>query len=62
MFNHETGERSAVQEIMALHIDMGVRRVAPFPPEKYVTLQHAVERYAPATLPNGAGRRIALPA
>jgi acyl-CoA thioester hydrolase len=61
MFHAESGERSAVQELMALHIDMGIRRVAPYPPEQYAALQQAVKAYAPATLPNGAGRRIALP-
>jgi acyl-CoA thioester hydrolase len=61
MFHVESGERSAVQELMALHIDMRVRRVAPYPPETYAALQRAVREYAPATLPKGAGRRIALP-
>ena len=61
MFHGDSGERSAVQELMALHIDMGIRRVAPFPPEQYAALQDAVKTYAPATLPKGAGRRIALP-
>lgn len=62
MFHVESGERSAVQELMALHIDMRVRRVAPYPAERYAALQQAVREYAPATLPKGAGRRIALPA
>ncbi len=61
MFHTDSGERSAVQELMALHIDMGIRRVAPFPPGPYAALQQAVAEYAPATLPKGAGRRIALP-
>ncbi len=61
MFHADSSERSAVQELMALHIDMGIRRVAPFPAEKYAALQDAVQRYAPATPPKGAGRRIALP-
>jgi acyl-CoA thioester hydrolase len=61
MFHADSNERSAVQELMALHIDMGVRRVAEFPPEKYADLQQAVRQYAPTTLPKGAGRRIALP-
>ncbi len=61
MFHGESGERSAVQELMALHIDMGIRRVAPFPAEPYAALQKAVVEYAPAELPKGAGRRIALP-
>ena len=33
MFHIEGGHRVAAQELMALHIDMGTRRVAPFPPE-----------------------------
>jgi acyl-CoA thioester hydrolase len=61
MFHADSGERSAVQELMALHIDMGIRRVAPYPAEKFAALQEAVQIYAPATLPQGAGRRIALP-
>jgi acyl-CoA thioester hydrolase len=61
MFHVESGERAAVQELMALHIDMAVRRVAPYPAQQYAALQRAVHEYAPATLPKGAGRRIALP-
>jgi len=61
MFHTDSGERSAVQELMALHIDMRIRRVAPFPPDRYEALRQAVAEYAPAALPKGAGRRIALP-
>jgi acyl-CoA thioester hydrolase len=61
MFHAESGERSAVQELMALHIDMGIRRVAPFPEERRLALAEAVARHKPAPLPKGAGRRIALP-
>jgi acyl-CoA thioester hydrolase len=61
MFHADSGERSAVQELMALHIDMRIRRVAPFPPEQQAALRQAVQDYAPATPPKGAGRRIALP-
>jgi acyl-CoA thioester hydrolase len=61
MFHRDSGDRSAVQELMALHIDMSTRRVAPYPPDRYAALQQAVAEYAPATLPKGAGRRIALP-
>ncbi|WP_428493003.1 thioesterase family protein [Rhodopila sp.] len=61
MFHAESGDRSAVQELMALHIDMAVRRVRPFPSDQYAALRRAVSEYAPATPPNGAGRRIALP-
>ena len=60
MFHVESGERSAVQELMALHIDMSVRRVAPFPEAQVAALAQAVARYAPAGLPKGAGRRIEM--
>ena len=62
MFHADSNERSCVQELLALHIDMSIRRVAEFPADKYASLQKAVGAYAPATLPKGAGRRIALPA
>jgi acyl-CoA thioester hydrolase len=62
MFQVATGVRAAAQELMALHIDMSVRRVAPFPPDRHAALAAAVERYRPATLPKGTGRKIALPA
>lgn len=61
MFHEDSGERSAVQELMALHIDMGIRRVAPFPVDKQAELAAAVARYRPVELPRGAGRRIAMP-
>jgi acyl-CoA thioester hydrolase len=61
MFHTESGERSAVQELMALHIDMGVRRVSPFPAELAASLAGMVKTYAPAALPKGAGRRITMP-
>lgn len=61
MFHVETGARASAQELMALHIDMRVRRVAPFPSERLAELHAAVARYRPAVLPKGAGRKIALP-
>ena len=61
LFHAESGERSAAQELLALHIDMRVRRVFPFPEEKRVALQHMVMRYAPEEPPRGCGRRITMP-
>src|SRR5271165_7600055 len=61
LFHVESGERSAVQELMALHIDMRIRRVEPFPELQRVALRDAVARYAPVQLPKGAGRRITMP-
>lgn len=61
LFHVGSGERSAVQELMALHIDMRVRRVAPFPEAQRAALWDAVARYAPMPPPKGIGRRIAMP-
>ena len=52
---------SATQELMALHIDMRVRRVASFPDDRRAVLDSAVAEFTPAELPKGAGRRIAMP-
>lgn len=59
LFHTETSERSAAQELMALHIDMRVRRVSPFPDAQRAALASAVARFAPKQPPKGLGRRIA---
>ena len=61
MFHAEHGHRVAAQELIALHIDLSVRRVAPFPDELYARIQDAVRQRAGRELPKGAGRRIAMP-
>ena len=61
MFRAERDERSAAQELLALHIDMGIRRAAAFPARQAAALQGAVKEFAPQTAPRGVGRRIALP-
>jgi acyl-CoA thioester hydrolase len=61
LFHSDSGERSAMQELMALHIDMRVRRVAPFPDQQREALQQAVANFAPQQPPKGIGRRIAMP-
>ncbi|MBN8873690.1 MAG: thioesterase family protein [Rhodospirillales bacterium] len=61
MFHAESGQRAAAQELLALHIDMRIRRVAPFPEERQAALAAAVAKWRPAELPKGAGRKIALP-
>ena len=42
MFHAEGGHRVAAQELIALHIDLSVRRVAPFPDDLSARLQQAV--------------------
>ena len=61
MFHAEGGHRVAAQELMALHIDMAARRVAPFPPDLHARIQAMVKERAGRALPNGVGRRIAMP-
>jgi acyl-CoA thioester hydrolase len=61
MFHAEGGHRVAAQELMALHIDMAARRVAPFPPDLHARIQAMVHEHADRELPNGVGRRIAMP-
>jgi acyl-CoA thioester hydrolase len=61
MFHVDSGQRCAAQELMALHIDMRIRKVAPFPADRQAELQAAVLRWKPSELPKGAGRKIAMP-
>jgi acyl-CoA thioester hydrolase len=61
MFHAEEGHRIAAQELLGLHIDLSVRRVAPFPADLYATIQAAVREHAGRPLPKGVGRRIAMP-
>lgn len=60
MFHAETGERVAAQELLALHIDMRVRRVAPFPQDRCEVIDALLREREGAALPKGAGRRISL--
>jgi len=60
MFHAETAERVATQELLALHIDMRVRRVAPFPEDRRAAIDAVLRQRAGMPLPEGAGRRITL--
>jgi acyl-CoA thioester hydrolase len=61
MFHVEGGHRVAAQELLALHIDLRVRRVAPFPPDRQAVVDAAVKAGAGRELPKGIGRRITMP-
>jgi acyl-CoA thioester hydrolase len=52
---------SATSENMTLHIDMDVRRVAPFPPDIAARVQAVMTAQAAHPHPDGVGRRIAMP-
>lgn len=57
MFTHSASGRAAMEELLALHVDMGSRRSVPFPPDRQVAIAEAVGR---SPLPAGLGRRIGL--
>jgi acyl-CoA thioester hydrolase len=62
MFHAEDGHRVAAQELIALHIDLRVRRTTPFAPALLEQLQAVVRARAGEPLPEGVGRRITMPA
>ena len=61
MFHAEKGHRVAAQELIALHIDLRVRRTTPFATALLNQLRAAVRASASDPLPAGVGRRIAMP-
>ena len=61
MLRAATGERSATQELMFLHIDLKARRVSPFPPELRARVAAWTAAHAALPRPAWSGRRIGLP-
>ena len=57
----EQGWVSATSENMTLHIDMTAKKVAPFPDGIMRTLAAIKAAHAHLPVPDGAGRRIAMP-
>ena len=58
----EEGWLSATSENMTLHVDMTGRKTAPFPDYILARLARMKAAHAMLPLPDGAGRRIAMPA
>ena len=52
---------SATSENMTLHIDMSVRKVAPFPPDIAARVQAMAAAHAQTKRPDGLNRRIEMP-
>jgi acyl-CoA thioester hydrolase len=57
----EDGWLSATSENMSMHVDMGARKVAPFPPDIRARIARVAEAHRAAPQPEGIGRRIAMP-
>jgi acyl-CoA thioester hydrolase len=55
------GWLSATSENMTLHVDMGARKTAPFPPDIASRIRAIVEAHSAVPRPDGIGRRIAMP-
>jgi acyl-CoA thioester hydrolase len=52
---------SATSENMTLHVDMTAKKVAPFPDDVMRNLAAIKEAHARLPVPDGVGRRIAMP-
>jgi acyl-CoA thioester hydrolase len=61
MFHAEQGHRVATQELLALHIDLRVRRTTAFAADLLARMQAVVRDGAEEPLPDGVGRRITMP-
>jgi acyl-CoA thioester hydrolase len=62
LFHAEQGWLSATSENMTLHVDMTAKKVAPFPDSIMQRLAKMKAAHAQLSLPEGLGRRIAMPA
>lgn len=54
------GWLAATSENMTLHIDMTVRRVAPYPPDVWARVKAVAEAHAKVPRPAGVGRSITM--
>ena len=57
----EQGWLSATSETMTLHMDMGLRKTAPFPPDIRSNIETIARAHAQLARPEGIGRSIAMP-
>ena len=55
------GWLSATSENMTMHIDMSVRKVAPFPPDIRARIADVVKSHAGLSRPEGIGRSVGMP-
>lgn len=61
MFHAADGFRACVQELISLHVDMGVRRTAPFPGDRQRVIDAFLQGNVEMPFPVEAGRRITMP-
>lgn len=56
------GWLSATSENMSVHVDMGLRRTAPFPPDTHAHIETIAKAHAHSRRPEGVGRSVTMPA
>jgi acyl-CoA thioester hydrolase len=61
LFHATDGFVSATLEAMSLHIDLGAKKVSPFPPDVLRRLRLMKTAHDLLPRPEAAGRRIAMP-
>ena len=61
LFHADEGWLSATSENMVLHVDMTAKKTAPFPEAITARLARMKAAHAHLPVPEGAGRRIAMP-
>ena len=61
LFHADEGWLSATSENMVLHVDMTAKKTAPFPDFIAARLAKMKAAHAQLPVPEGAGRRIAMP-
>ena len=60
LFHATDGWVSATSENMSLHIDMSVRKVAPFPPDVAERIRAIADAHARIPRPDAVGRRVIM--
>ena len=55
------GWLSATSENMTMHVDMGLRKTAPFPPDIRATIDAVAKAHAMVPRPEGTGRSVGMP-
>ena len=55
------GWLSATSENMTVHVDMAVRKTAPFPPDIHARIDSVLKAHATLARPEGIGRSVGMP-
>ena len=61
MYRLDDGRRAATQELMYLHVDLTLRKVAPWPDDVRARIEAAHAAHATGARPDWVGRRIGMP-